>query len=309
MQEVFDQRSVDSDVVRRMSSSTRGVAADAAAAERSRHISSTRCEISSTRPTSAEPRTAPGRSAVADGAPTEPSSQADTISNRSPAARPVGTSRLVASRGGPGRRVGARMVDTSRRAGRVRLSRSRIVERIGALSGSRSRRSVAAAAVAGLLAASVGLAVTELAAGLTDGRSLVVAVGDWVIDHAPHALVDFGKRNFGTNDKTALVFGIVIVSLLFGIALGVVSRRVLAAGATGIAAFGVGRHARGAGGHAAFGRLGRLLRRVRRRGRCLHTVAVLFERPRLPAKRPRLVTVEPFSSSPRARRYWPRRAR
>ena len=92
--------------------------------------------------------------------------------------------------------------------------------------------------MAGLLAASVALAVTELAAGLTDGRSLVVAVGDWVIDHAPHALVDFGKRNFGTNDKTALVFGIVIVSLLFGIALGVVSRRVLAAGATGIAAFG-----------------------------------------------------------------------
>ena len=93
--------------------------------------------------------------------------------------------------------------------------------------------------MAGLLAASVALAVTELAAGISNGRSLVVAVGDWVINHAPHALVDFGKRNFGTNDKTALVFGIVIVSLLFGAALGVVSRRVLAAGAIGIAVFGI----------------------------------------------------------------------
>ena len=110
---------------------------------------------------------------------------------------------------------------------------------IGVQSLSRSRRSVPAAAVAGLLAASVALAVTEFAAGVSNGRSLVVAVGDWVIDHTPRALVDFGKRNFGTNDKTALVFGIVILSLLFGALLGVVSRRVLAAGAIGIAAFGV----------------------------------------------------------------------
>lgn len=121
----------------------------------------------------------------------------------------------------------------------VELVKARIVERIGVMSGSRSRRSVPAAALAGLLAASVALAVTELAAGISKGRSLVVAVGDWVINHAPHALVDFGKRNFGTNDKTALVVGIVIVSLLFGAALGVVSRRVLAVGAIGIAVFGV----------------------------------------------------------------------
>jgi DMSO/TMAO reductase YedYZ molybdopterin-dependent catalytic subunit len=96
-----------------------------------------------------------------------------------------------------------------------------------------------AAALAGVLAASVALGVTELAAGLSSGRSLVVVVGDWIINHAPHALVDFGKRNFGTNDKTALVVGIVIVSLLFGAALGVAARRVLAAGAIGIMTFGV----------------------------------------------------------------------
>lgn len=113
------------------------------------------------------------------------------------------------------------------------------MEGIGVQSPSRSGRSVPSAALAGLLASSVALAVTELAAGISNGRSLVVAVGDWVINHAPHALVDFGKRNFGTNDKTALVFGIVILSLLLGAALGVVSRRVLAAGGIGIGAFGI----------------------------------------------------------------------
>ena len=113
------------------------------------------------------------------------------------------------------------------------------MEDIDSPSPSRSRRSSPAAALAGLLAASVALGVTELAAGMSHGRSLVVAVGDWVINHAPHALVDFGKRNFGTNDKTALVFGIVVVSLLFGAALGLVTRRVLAAGVFGITVFGV----------------------------------------------------------------------
>jgi len=113
------------------------------------------------------------------------------------------------------------------------------VERIDSSSPSRSRRSLPAAALAGLLAASVALGVSELAAGVSGGRSLVVAVGDWVINHAPHALIDFGKRNFGTNDKTALVFGIVIVSLLLGTTLGVASRRLLAAGAIGITTFGV----------------------------------------------------------------------
>jgi DMSO/TMAO reductase YedYZ molybdopterin-dependent catalytic subunit len=102
-----------------------------------------------------------------------------------------------------------------------------------------SRRSAPAAAVAGVLAAAAALGTSELTAGLTDGRSLVVSVGDWVIDHAPHALVAFGKRNFGTNDKPALVIGIIVVSLVLGAAFGLASRRHLAVGAVGIAAFGV----------------------------------------------------------------------
>jgi DMSO/TMAO reductase YedYZ molybdopterin-dependent catalytic subunit len=64
-------------------------------------------------------------------------------------------------------------------------------------------------------------------------------VGDWVIDHAPRALVEFGKRNFGTDDKTVLVATIVVASLLFGVLLGLVSRRRLLVGVVGIVGFGV----------------------------------------------------------------------
>jgi hypothetical protein len=102
-----------------------------------------------------------------------------------------------------------------------------------------ARVSWPAAAAAGALAAAAALGTAELAAGLTGGRSLIVGVGDWVINHAPHALVAFGKRNFGTNDKPALVVSIVIVSLLFGAALGILATRRAAVGVGGIVAFGI----------------------------------------------------------------------
>ena len=96
-----------------------------------------------------------------------------------------------------------------------------------------------AGAAAGLLAAGVALGVSELGAGITGGRSLVVSVGDWVINHAPDALVEFGKRNFGTDDKAVLVTTVVMLSLVFGALLGLVARRHFLVGAIGIAAFGV----------------------------------------------------------------------
>src|SRR5437016_3454548 len=80
------------------------------------------------------------------------------------------------------------------------------------------------AAACGMLAAAVSLGMTEFVAGTSGGRSLIVSVGDWVILHAPHALVDFAKRNFGTNDKTVLVAGIIVTSLLFGIGIGLIAR-------------------------------------------------------------------------------------
>jgi len=94
-------------------------------------------------------------------------------------------------------------------------------------------------AAAGLLAAGVALGVSELGAGITGGRSLVVSVGDWVINHAPDALVEFGKRNFGTDDKAVLVTTVVVLSLVFGALLGLVARRHFLVGAFGFAAFGV----------------------------------------------------------------------
>jgi DMSO/TMAO reductase YedYZ molybdopterin-dependent catalytic subunit len=96
-----------------------------------------------------------------------------------------------------------------------------------------------AGAAAGLLAAGVALGVSELGAGITGGRSLVVSVGDWVINHAPDALVEFGKRNFGTDDKAVLVTMVVVLSLVVGALLGLVARRRFLVGALGFVAFGI----------------------------------------------------------------------
>jgi DMSO/TMAO reductase YedYZ molybdopterin-dependent catalytic subunit len=103
----------------------------------------------------------------------------------------------------------------------------------------RVRPTRASSALAGTLAAGVALGVTELAAGLTGGRSLVVAVGDWVINHAPNGLVEFGTRNFGTDDKAVLVTVVVVASLVFGAWVGLVARRHFLWGALAITAFGI----------------------------------------------------------------------
>ncbi len=102
-----------------------------------------------------------------------------------------------------------------------------------------ARRAHLAPGWAGAVAAAVALGAGELAAGLLGaGASLVVAVGDLVIDFAPPAVEDAGISIFGTNDKPALVVGIVVLSLLFGYGLGRVAARRFAAAAAGLAAFG-----------------------------------------------------------------------
>ncbi len=100
-------------------------------------------------------------------------------------------------------------------------------------------RSGPRAAVAGALTAAIALGAAELLAGLLDaGSSLVVAVGDLVIDFAPPLLEDTGIALFGTNDKLALIVGTVILSLLFGAVLGRVAARRFWAAVAGLAAFG-----------------------------------------------------------------------
>ena len=77
-----------------------------------------------------------------------------------------------------------------------------------------------AAAVAGVLAAGMALAVGEAVAAVTGGPSLVVAVGDVVVDLAPGWLVRRTIDLLGTTQKPALLIGIVVVTLLAGGALG-----------------------------------------------------------------------------------------
>jgi DMSO/TMAO reductase YedYZ molybdopterin-dependent catalytic subunit len=71
------------------------------------------------------------------------------------------------------------------------------------------------AAIAGLLAAAVGLGTGELVAGLADAGAPIRKVGDRVVDGAPKWLKDFGIRNFGTNDK-AVLLGTVLAVLAIG---------------------------------------------------------------------------------------------
>ena len=96
------------------------------------------------------------------------------------------------------------------------------------------------AAVAGLLAVGVMLGVAELLAGmLSDGRSLVVAVGDVVIDNVPGWLERKVISTLGANDKPFLIVNIVVVSGLLGAVLGILSARRFFVGAAGLAALTV----------------------------------------------------------------------
>ena len=94
------------------------------------------------------------------------------------------------------------------------------------------------AALSGVLAAGVALGVAELVAGaLRTTASPVVLVGDAVIDLVPGAVERWAIRTFGTNDKIALVLGIIVLAGLFGGLLGVVGRRRFLLGAAGFVAF------------------------------------------------------------------------
>ena len=76
-------------------------------------------------------------------------------------------------------------------------------------------------ALAGSVAVAAAFGVAELLAGLLSaGVSLVVAVGNLIIDISPESVVRFGIRVFGFYDKPVLVAGIVVVGLVAGGALG-----------------------------------------------------------------------------------------
>lgn len=80
--------------------------------------------------------------------------------------------------------------------------------------------------VLGLLATGAGLAVAELLVGLLTGASSpVVPVGQEFIDIAPGWLQDWAKETFGTDQKTVLVAGAVIVVFGLGSLIGILAVR------------------------------------------------------------------------------------
>ena len=92
------------------------------------------------------------------------------------------------------------------------------------------------AALSGLVAVVVAVGAAELAAGVLDRTpSLVLAVGDVVVDRAPGWLERGAIELLGQADKPVLVVGILAVSGLLGAGLGVLARRTFAAAAAGFA--------------------------------------------------------------------------
>lgn len=94
-------------------------------------------------------------------------------------------------------------------------------------------------ALAGLLGAGAALAVIELVA-LFDATGLTVteAVQNRFIESFAASLKDVAVELFGTNDKTALAVGTMVVTLVVGAVLGVQARRRPAVTLAGFVAFG-----------------------------------------------------------------------
>lgn len=90
----------------------------------------------------------------------------------------------------------------------------------------RALRDAVPAALAGCVAAAVGLGAAELVAGIgPTGRSPVVAVADGIIRAAPGSWERRAIDAFGTNDKPALVVIVLAVLALLGAVAGLVARR------------------------------------------------------------------------------------
>jgi DMSO/TMAO reductase YedYZ molybdopterin-dependent catalytic subunit len=95
-----------------------------------------------------------------------------------------------------------------------------------------------AGAVAGVLAAAVAIGAAQLVAGLTVPQSSpVLAVGQAAIDLTPPPVKDFAISAFGSNDKTVLLGGILVVLALYAAVVGMLAVRRLAFGMWGLALF------------------------------------------------------------------------
>jgi DMSO/TMAO reductase YedYZ molybdopterin-dependent catalytic subunit len=83
------------------------------------------------------------------------------------------------------------------------------------------------------------MGIAQLIAGLTTPQaSPVVDVGQAVIGSTPLPVKDWATSTFGTNDKTVLVGGVLVLLFAFAAVIGVVAMRRLAYGMAGLALFG-----------------------------------------------------------------------
>ena len=95
-----------------------------------------------------------------------------------------------------------------------------------------------AGAVAGVLAAAVAMGAAQFAAGLgVPQSSPVLAVGQAAIDLTPPQVKDFAIAEFGADDKTVLLGGILVVLALYAAVVGMLAVRRLAFGMWGLAIF------------------------------------------------------------------------
>ncbi|MFJ4341891.1 molybdopterin-dependent oxidoreductase [Streptomyces sp. NPDC088915] len=96
------------------------------------------------------------------------------------------------------------------------------------------------AALGGLLAAYVSLAVADLVASrVRPEASPVVAVGGAFVDRTPAWLKDWAIRTFGENDKAVLQLGILLVLALLAVGIGLLALRRRVLGSAAVGAFGV----------------------------------------------------------------------
>jgi DMSO/TMAO reductase YedYZ molybdopterin-dependent catalytic subunit len=103
-----------------------------------------------------------------------------------------------------------------------------------------ARRRTGLGVITGVLAAAAALGVGQLVAGLTGANgSPVVAVGQLQIDHTPAWLKNFAISEFGSDDKLALVIGILVVLAIFAAVIGALAARRLAYGMAGLGVFTV----------------------------------------------------------------------
>ncbi|MCW2883019.1 MAG: molybdopterin-binding oxidoreductase [Sphaerisporangium sp.] len=97
-----------------------------------------------------------------------------------------------------------------------------------------------AAALIGVVAGAVALGIGQLVAGLLNPKaSPVIAVGDAAVDRTPAALKEWAIRAFGSSDKVVLITGIVVVLALIAAGLGLLARRRVGFGTSGLAVFGL----------------------------------------------------------------------